>query len=698
MKLRQKLAAVLAATMVITAVPVTTMAATASVNTVSAVKGNTLGFTTSDSAIILDQANQVDLFMKLSQREQDLVADQRNHIFYVEAKDAEFSEAAIEAAKEAGKFQGATVKYLSKSEIEVTLTGAENVVIPLYVTVKAGEPRVIVDGTNSVVDSQTLSLTGREIGDKAFKATAASKIIGVTGGEVGAITIEELVLGGFAKDNTFKVELPTSTAVVFEGTTQNLTLNGTRGLAGVKNEAVVAEVSEDGKTLTVTVDAQSAASTGSIKIEGIKVVSDSRRVDLATQDIEVTVKGDKIADTKLQVAQVKEADVLLNVKEVKELVAGRGTKEVVLTLEGTTPESLESQLLYFTADNANIVKVTLGDVENITAVETLVDSDEFELNLSAPSATKAASVEVKVELAADIDATGDVNIKVEGRRLDTLEVKVAEVVQAVTIKSETAKLQPGVSKQNGGSITITEAEAGNLGRGEITLSISSRYGVYFTDKDLDIKTTGTLAVKVKEIDKEHQTITLEVTRTSKEAAELTISGFAFDVDATVPTGAMKLEVGGSALTQNDDVITLANFIQVGKDAAQTVTTSTFKIGEATYTVNGETKAMDAAPYVSAKNRTMMPVRYVAEAVGIQGNDIMFSNVNGGTITILAGNRIVQLQNNSNVAKLNGTDIYLDEAVTIKDGRTYVPVGEIARLLGVSVEWDNDTKTATFASN
>jgi hypothetical protein len=95
---------------------------------------------------------------------------------------------------------------------------------------------------------------------------------------------------------------------------------------------------------------------------------------------------------------------------------------------------------------------------------------------------------------------------------------------------------------------------------------------------------------------------------------------------------------------------------------------------------------------------MMPVRYVAEAIGIKTNDIMFSNVNGGTITILAGNRIVQLQNNSNVAKLNGTSIYLDEAVTIKDGRTYVPVGEIARLLGVSVEWNNETKTATFANN
>ena len=38
---------------------------------------------------------------------------------------------------------------------------------------------------------------------------------------------------------------------------------------------------------------------------------------------------------------------------------------------------------------------------------------------------------------------------------------------------------------------------------------------------------------------------------------------------------------------------------------------------------------------------------------------------------------------------------MDEAVVIKEGRTYVPVGEIGRLLGVSVSFDDATKTATF---
>ena len=36
-------------------------------------------------------------------------------------------------------------------------------------------------------------------------------------------------------------------------------------------------------------------------------------------------------------------------------------------------------------------------------------------------------------------------------------------------------------------------------------------------------------------------------------------------------------------------------------------------------------------------------------------------------------------------------------VVVKDGRTYAPVGEVARILGVSSSWDNTTKTATFTN-
>ena len=41
------------------------------------------------------------------------------------------------------------------------------------------------------------------------------------------------------------------------------------------------------------------------------------------------------------------------------------------------------------------------------------------------------------------------------------------------------------------------------------------------------------------------------------------------------------------------------------------------IGSNEYTINGETKTMDVAPYIDGNNRTMVPVRFAAEAFGIE---------------------------------------------------------------------------------
>ena len=91
---------------------------------------------------------------------------------------------------------------------------------------------------------------------------------------------------------------------------------------------------------------------------------------------------------------------------------------------------------------------------------------------------------------------------------------------------------------------------------------------------------------------------------------------------------------------------------------------------------------------------MIPVRYVSEAFGIDGHNIAFEK---GIVTLFAGNRIVQLTNGSNIALVNGVKFPMEQAVAIKEGRTYIPVGEVGRILGVNVNWNNETKTATFTN-
>ncbi|GAB6159019.1 copper amine oxidase N-terminal domain-containing protein [Desulfotomaculum varum] len=53
-------------------------------------------------------------------------------------------------------------------------------------------------------------------------------------------------------------------------------------------------------------------------------------------------------------------------------------------------------------------------------------------------------------------------------------------------------------------------------------------------------------------------------------------------------------------------------------------TATFDIGSTIYTAGGVTKVMDAAPYIK-NGRTYVPVRYLAYALGVAENDIAYEN-------------------------------------------------------------------------
>ena len=64
-------------------------------------------------------------------------------------------------------------------------------------------------------------------------------------------------------------------------------------------------------------------------------------------------------------------------------------------------------------------------------------------------------------------------------------------------------------------------------------------------------------------------------------------------------------------------------------------------------------------------------------------------------TLLWGTRTIALTAGSDTAIVNGAPVTLSTKVVIKDGRTYAPVGEIAKILGIKSSWDNTTKTATF---
>jgi len=96
-----------------------------------------------------------------------------------------------------------------------------------------------------------------------------------------------------------------------------------------------------------------------------------------------------------------------------------------------------------------------------------------------------------------------------------------------------------------------------------------------------------------------------------------------------------------------------------------------------YTINGETRESDVAPFIDDDyNRTMVPLRIIAEALGAYVNWIDETR----TVTIERGGVILFLQVDT---PLTG-DMGLPSII---DNRTFVPASYVAQLLGAYVIWD-----------
>ena len=114
------------------------------------------------------------------------------------------------------------------------------------------------------------------------------------------------------------------------------------------------------------------------------------------------------------------------------------------------------------------------------------------------------------------------------------------------------------------------------------------------------------------------------------------------------------------------------------------------LGKTDYTVNGETKTMDVAPIIR-NDRTMLPVRYVAEALGAE---IAWDGATS-TATLKTADTELRITVGASEALVNGKAVPLDSPAFIESNRTYMPVRFVAETLGATVAWDAATSTATI---
>ena len=113
----------------------------------------------------------------------------------------------------------------------------------------------------------------------------------------------------------------------------------------------------------------------------------------------------------------------------------------------------------------------------------------------------------------------------------------------------------------------------------------------------------------------------------------------------------------------------------------------------TVTLDGEIIDFpDAKPYIW-KDRTLVPIRFVSEAMGA---DVSWNEADK-EVTIVKGRDTIVTHILSSKATLNGVVYTFDVSTMIKDDRTVVPLRFIAEMLNCDVDWDADTYTVTITS-
>ncbi|MBE3584985.1 MAG: copper amine oxidase N-terminal domain-containing protein [Thermoanaerobacter sp.] len=118
----------------------------------------------------------------------------------------------------------------------------------------------------------------------------------------------------------------------------------------------------------------------------------------------------------------------------------------------------------------------------------------------------------------------------------------------------------------------------------------------------------------------------------------------------------------------------------------------FVIGQKNYTVDGQERQMDAAAFVE-NGRTYVPVRYLALALGVAENDIIWVG-STGDVSLKLEDKLVQMKVGSRVLYVNGQAKQMDVAPLVRNGRTYLPARWVAEAFGYVVGWDEKARAVT----
>lgn len=409
---------------------------------------------------------------------------------------------------------------------------------------------------------------------------------------------------------------------------------------------------------------------------------------------------------------------------VKESVAGSFIAGRTVTLQ--LPEGARWQSVYEDGEDAT---GTTGSIDTANGLNqptiNYTGTDGRTMRLTFPTqntSNNAGSITLKdVEVAVQPGFSGDLNVAVAGSQGLTGTVKVATATPSLTLSASDATYSAAIGSDsaNIGNLTLKEGAAGALtdddnGLVEVLLPAGVTFGAVPTVS----VTSGDLTIRNVSIDTYNNSATQGVLRfyvdsESTTASTIAINGVNLRIDRTVPQGNIVAKVQGDAAANTayhgaGDVTktwqdsyryaaqaTIATIGTQAPGAESNAVTAIYTIGSTSYKVNGETRTAEVAPYVE-NGRTYLPVRYVAEALGVTPANILFDKATS-MVTLIKGDRVVQLKLKTNQLTINGSTINMDVKAVTKANRTVLPIAWVGKALDATVMYDAAAKTVTVNS-
>lgn len=563
------------------------------------------------------------------------------------------------------------------------------------------------------------------------------------------IRLEETVAGKLNAKDELKLELPDG----FEWGDVNInggTLDDTKnvgakiiyGTLGSSGDVSKVKFISDGDTLKMSLVDDVYKSTDKVAIDfwvPIKVTDTSKA---KYGDVIAKVKGDyTVSPSEIIVGTYGEYKATVSAKDSSKVVyAGQHDQEVsdIKITEAMKESLVPGRTITLTLPpNARWWKIDDQRVDNQLKPGDSVDEDsgiklvfkglegtddrtaKFTVELASGNTGKGSTdkAELTIEnITVDLQAgyTGDLVVEVGGSAGVSGRITVAKVVNPVTVTAEKTNVQLGKANQVAGKITITEQGAGAIdtddGKRELVLGLPS--GVKFSSKPEVKVTKGDIEIDQVSLVNDDRDLKIKFKDDSNEASTIEISGIYYDIDRTVGEGDIQVKVGGPALVITDTegydkdkdgvvdkaffpgddyVVKVVNATVVTPAPSEARQTAVFTINSTTYTVNGVQSTMDVAPYIK-DSRTYLPIRYVAYALGISPENVIWDGVKA---TFIGQGRVVQVTPGSAILSINGAPVTMDVVAEVVNGRVMVPFRWVAQAFGAQVDWDEATQTVTM---